>query len=141
PNGPYAAVVPLIFRSVLSDTPVTVFGDGRQTRDFTYVDNVVDANMLAATGDSRVSTHVVNVGAGNRVSLLDLIAMAEKETGRRINVRHVAERPGDVRDSQAGLDRARDLLGYEPQVSVQEGLARLWAWYADNPSAVLTAAH
>jgi UDP-glucose 4-epimerase len=140
PNGPYAAIIPLIFRAVLTGAPLTVFGDGRQTRDFTHVDNVVDANILAASGDgSRVSTHVVNVGAGNRMSLLDLIGVAEEVTGHRIAVSHQPERAGDVRDSQAGLDRAREVLGYEPRVSVRDGLARLWEWYAENPSAVMVA--
>jgi len=140
PNGPYAAVVPLIFRSVLTDSPVTIYGDGRQTRDFTYVDNVVDANLLAATGDSsRVSGHVVNIGTGSRTSLVDLISFAEDITGRRLTVRHLPARAGDVRDSQAGLDRARQVLGYSPVVAVRDGLARLWAWYAENPSAVMTA--
>jgi UDP-glucose 4-epimerase len=141
PNGPYAAVVPLIFRSLLTDAPVTVYGDGRQTRDFTYVDNVVDANVLAASGDAgRVSGHVVNVGTGSRSSLLDLISIAEDVAGRRVTVRHLPERAGDVRDSQAGLDRAREVLGYAPKVPVRDGLARLWAWYSENPTAVMTAA-
>lgn len=140
PNGPYAAVMPLIFRAVLTGAPLTVFGDGRQTRDFTYVDNVVEANILAATGESgRVSTHVVNIGAGNRISLLDLIGVAEEVTGHRIAVNHLPERAGDVRDSQAGLERAREVLDYEPKVSVRDGLARLWAWYSENPEAVVTA--
>jgi UDP-glucose 4-epimerase len=140
PNGPYAAVIPLIYRAVLTDTPVTIFGDGRQTRDFTYVDNVVDANLLGALGDAqRVSGHVVNIGTGSRISLLDLIALAEDVTGRRVTVRHMPERAGDVRDSQADLDRARAVLGYEPKVAVREGMARLWEWYAGNPSAVLSA--
>ncbi len=140
PNGPYAAVIPLIFRAVLTDSPVTIFGDGRQTRDFTYVDNVVDANLLGAFQDSRrVSGHVVNVGTGSRISLLDLIALAEDVTGKRITIRHLPDRAGDVRDSQAGLERARAVLGYQPKVAVREGMARLWEWYAENPSAVLSA--
>ena len=140
PNGPYAAVVPLIFRAILTETPMTIFGDGRQTRDFTYVDNVVDANVLAATGPGdKVSGHVVNVGTGNRISLLDLVALAEDITERRVEVRHLRERAGDVRDSQAGLDRARDVLNYQPHVSIRDGMARLWSWYAANPSAVIAA--
>ena len=140
PNGPYAAIVPLIFRAVLTGAPLTVFGDGRQTRDFTYVDNVVDANILAATGEaSRVSTHAVNVGAGNRISLLDLVKVAEEVTGQRITVSHQPERPGDVRDSQAGLERAREILRYEPRVPVRDGLALLWAWYSENPASVTIA--
>ena len=140
PNGPYAAVVPLIFRAVLTEAPMTIYGDGLQTRDFTHVDNVVDANFLAGSQPgSRVSGHVVNVGAGSRVTLLDLVAMAEEIAGRRITVRHLPPRAGDVRDSQAGLDRAREVLGYRPRVTIREGLERLWAWYAANPSAVIAA--
>ena len=141
PNGPYAAVVPLIFRSIMTDTPITIFGDGHQTRDFTYVDNVVDANLLGSSRDaSRVSGHVVNIGAGNRASLLELVALAEEVTGKRVTVRHLPERAGDVRDSQASLDRAASVLGYRPQVGVRDGMARLWAWYSENPTAVLSAA-
>jgi UDP-glucose 4-epimerase len=141
PNGPYAAVVPLIFRSIVTDAPITIFGDGLQTRDFTYVDNVVDANLLGSSRDAnRVSGHVVNIGAGSRVSLLELVALAEDVTGKRVAVRHLTERAGDVRDSQASLDRAGSVLGYRPQVGVRDGLARLWAWYAENPTAVLSAA-
>ena len=140
PNGPYAAIVPLIFRSILTDAPITIFGDGLQTRDFTYVDNVVDANLLGASGESsRGSGHVVNIGAGSRISLLELVALAEEVTGKSVTVRHQPERPGDVRDSQASLDRAREVLAYEPKVDVREGLAKLWAWYAENPSAVMSA--
>ena len=138
PNGPYAAVVPLMFRAVLTDAPMTIYGDGRQTRDFTFVDNVVDANILAGSQPgARVSGHVVNVGAGSRTTLLDLVGMAEDITGRQITLRHLPPRAGDVRDSQAGLDRARDVLGYRPRITIREGLEQLWTWYAANPSAVI----
>jgi UDP-glucose 4-epimerase len=138
PNGPYAAVVPLMFRAVLTDAPMTIYGDGLQTRDFTFVDNVVDANILAGSQPgARVSGNVVNVGAGSRTTLLDLVGMAEDITGRQITLRHLPPRAGDVRDSQAGLDRARDVLGYRPRVTIREGLEQLWTWYAANPSAVI----
>ena len=140
PNGPYAAVIPLVFRAVLTNSPITIFGDGRQTRDFTYVDNVVDANMLGAFEDAgRVSGNVVNIGTGSRISLLDLIALAEEVTGKRITIHHLPDRAGDVRDSQAGLERARAVLGYQPKVAVRDGMARLWEWYSDHPAAVLSA--
>ncbi len=141
PNGPYAAIIPLLFRAALTETPVTIFGDGGQTRDFTYVDNVVDANLLAGEGiASRVSGHAVNVGAGSRTSLLDLVRMVEEVSGRPIAVDHGTDRPGDVRDSQAGMDRAAMVLGYVPRVSVRAGLAHLWTWYSANPGAVMAAA-
>jgi UDP-glucose 4-epimerase len=133
PDGPYAAVVPRLFHAATNGTPVTIFGDGRQTRDFTYVDNVVDANLLAADGDAdRVSGHVVNVGAGERTSLLDLVDLVMRVTSRRIAVRHAPPRAGDVRDSQAGLERAAAVLGYSPRIGVADGIERLWKWYSDT---------
>jgi UDP-glucose 4-epimerase len=140
PNGPYAAVIPLFLRGVQSGQPVTIFGDGHQTRDFTYVDNVVDANLLAAEGQAnRVSGHVVNVGAGSRTSLLELVKLVEDVSGSPLLVTHAPERAGDVRESQADLDRASAVLGYSPRVSVREGIERLWAWSLANPDALATA--
>lgn len=134
PDGPYAAIIPLLFRAAVTGEAVTLFGDGGQTRDFTYVSNVVDANLLAATEPAaRVSGAAVNVGAGSRTSLLQLAHLVEEVTGRPVPVQHAAERPGDVRDSQAGLDRAREVLGYEPRVGVREGIERLWEWMTANP--------
>ncbi len=141
PNGPYAAIIPLMFRAAMSGSSVTIFGDGRQTRDFTYVDNVVDANVLACDGPAgRISGHAVNVGAGQRTSLLDIARMVEEVSGRPVAVVHAGERAGDVRDSQAGLDRAGAVLGYSPRTGVREGLAQLWQWYVANPDAVMAAA-
>ena len=136
PNGPYAAIVPLLFRAAVTGAPVTIFGDGRQTRDFTYVENAVDANVLAAEADAaRASGQVVNVGAGARTSLLEIVEMVQDVTGQPVGVVHAPERAGDVRDSQAGLSRATAVLGYQPRVDVHEGIRRLWAWYAANPNA------
>jgi UDP-glucose 4-epimerase len=141
PNGPYAAVIPLIFRAALNESPITIYGDGGQTRDFTYVDNVVDANLLAGSGPGdRVRGHCVNVGAGSRTSLLELVGLVEEVTGRRVQRRHAPERAGDVRDSQAHLERARTVLGYAPRVSVRSGVERLWEWYQANPEAFMVTA-
>lgn len=139
PDGPYAAIVPLIFRSTMTGSPITIFGDGGQTRDFTYVDNAVDANMLAAQRAAAVASgQVVNVGAGSRTSLLELVEMVQDVTVARVNVHHAPDRLGDVRDSQAGLARAESVLGYAPCVDVREGIRRLWAWYGANPRALGT---
>lgn len=136
PNGPYAAIVPILFRAALTGTPMTLFGDGNQTRDFTFITNVVDANMLAATGPvSRVNGHVVNVGAGARTSLLELAALVEAVTGRQITRHHAPVRSGDILDSQASLERAGAVLGYRPMVSVQEGIAKLWEWFSSRRDA------
>jgi len=129
PNGPYAAVVPLLLRAAMTGQPMTIYGDGGQTRDFTYVDNVVEANMLAATGlAERVSGWVVNVGAGERTSLLQLVRLCEEIADSHLRLHHLPPRAGDVRDSLASLDRARDVLGYEPRVTLREGMERLWIW-------------
>src|SRR2546429_222907 len=113
PHSAYAAVVPAFLLAVLEQGEAKLFGDGTQTRDFTYVDNVVDANVLAATvPGERVSGAVVNVGAGARTSLLDLIELVGKITGQELAYQRLPAREGDVRDSLAGLRRAERLLGY-----------------------------
>ena len=136
PNGPYAAIIPLLLRGIHTGKPVTIFGDGEQTRDFTYVDNVVDANILAAEGPASVSGHVVNIGTGSRLSLLELVGIVEEVSGSALQVKHAPERAGDVRDSQADLARARSILGYEPRVSVRDGVEQLWEWSQANPAAL-----
>lgn len=136
PHSAYAAVIPVFLRAALEQQEVVLFGDGTQTRDFTYVDNVVDANIRAATtpGDT-VNGFVMNVGAGVRTSLLGLIELVEKITGRRLACQRLPPREGDVRDSLASLERAERLLGYRPQVSLAEGLGRTWAWLERQASA------
>jgi UDP-glucose 4-epimerase len=135
PEGPYAAVIPRLFAAAVDGTPMRVFGDGEQTRDFTYIDNVVRANLLAAAGPTeRVNGQVANVGAGARTSLLDLVDAVRRVTGRPIHVEHLPPRAGDVRDSLASLARAERVLGYVPQVGLDEGLRRLWQWMAAQPA-------
>lgn len=129
PNGPYAAVIPLIMRAAAGSGVMRIFGDGRQTRDFTYIDNVVRANRLAADMPAeRCSGFAVNVGAGQRVSLLDVVEFVGGLAGREIKVRHESQRPGDVMHSLADLSRAEQVLGYAPLVDVRDGLTRTWDW-------------
>jgi UDP-glucose 4-epimerase len=135
PDSPYAAVIPLFLRAALEGAVATVYGDGRQTRDFTYVANVVAANLLAATRPAaEVSGHACNVGAGERVSLIELLEMIGDTTGRPVKWQTVPPRAGDVRDSQAGLERAGDVLGYMPCVSLADGLRATWEWFHPKPS-------
>jgi UDP-glucose 4-epimerase len=130
PSSAYAAVIPLFLDAARAGGTATVFGDGEQTRDFTYIDNVVAANMLAAYGPTeRVNGWVVNAGAGSRISLNELLSMVERITGRPVNRTYASPRAGDVRDSQASLERARMVLGYQPTVDVEQGLGRTWDWF------------
>lgn len=140
PDSQYAAVIPLFFRAAVSGTPAIVFGDGGQTRDFTYVANVVDANLLAATAPAdKASGYPVNVGAGERTSINELLDLVEQVTGRPITRQYRPPRPGDVRDSLASLQRAADRIDYRPDVRLIDGLRRTWQWFEARESA-LTAA-
>jgi UDP-glucose 4-epimerase len=131
PGSAYAAVVPNFLQAALEQRPAEVFGDGRQTRDFIYVENVVDANVLAATLPvASVNGWVLNVGAGRRTSLLDLIEAIGGVVGRPLNYTVHAGRAGDVRDSLASLERARRVLGFESRVSLEDGLRDTWNWLA-----------
>lgn len=123
PDSPYAAVIPKFAAELLAGRPPVINGDGEQTRDFTYIDNAVAANMLAATAPAEAAGQVFNVACGQRVSLNTLVKLLQEETGVRVAPKYAAERPGDVRDSLASIDKARRVLGYEPQVSLKEGLA------------------
>ncbi len=128
PSSPYSAVIPLFITAMLSGKRPIVFGDGRQSRDFTYVADVVQGNLLAADAP-HVSGQVINIAAGRAVSLLELIGMLNKLLGTHVSPVHAPPRPGDIRESLADISLARRLLGYEPQVSCEEGLRRSIEYY------------
>ena len=123
PTSEYAAVIPRFILWALGGTPLEVHGDGTQSRDFTYIDNVVDANVAAARAPAAAG-EVFNVGCGRRVSLLTIVERLEKLLGRPIACRHTPARAGDVPHTLADLGRARSLLGYEPRVDFDEGFER-----------------
>ena len=130
PTSAYAAVIPVFLDAAMRGTTARVHGDGEQTRDFTYVENVVNANLLAAEGASdKVSGWVTNAGAGSRTSLNQLLSLAERVTGRPVKREYGEPRAGDVRDSQASLERASSVLGYRPTVDLEAGLRRTWEWF------------
>jgi UDP-glucose 4-epimerase len=124
PNGAYAAVIPRWIEAALDKKPITIHGDGGQTRDFGYIQNVVHANLLAATTSRKLSGEIVNVSCGESVSLLQLADAIAEEVGGGVERVHGPNRAGDVRDSLADITRARELIGYEPQVFWREGLKR-----------------
>jgi UDP-glucose 4-epimerase len=123
PKSQYAAVIPLFATACLRGEAPTIFGDGEQTRDFTYVEDVVRANLLAAEAPA-ARGEVINVAGGARTSLNRLLALIQDIVGSAVTSVHAPPREGDVRDSLAALDRARELLAYEPQVPLEEGLRR-----------------
>jgi UDP-glucose 4-epimerase len=129
PASEYAAVIPRFVTAILAGKPPVVFGTGEQTRDFTYIDNVVHANLLAAEA-AGVSGLTANVGCGGRYSLLELLdAIAAASGVTDIEPRFEPERSGDVPHSQADISLARERLGYEVRVGFQEGVQRTVAWY------------
>ena len=124
PSSPYSGVISLFARAMAEGRRPILYGDGRQTRDFTFVANAVRANLLAMRSDNPLEGVAINIGTGRRVSLLDLVAAINATLGTSLEPEFRDPRPGDVRDSQASLDRARSRLGYAPAVDFEEGLAR-----------------
>src|SRR4030095_3914018 len=114
------AVIPNFIKAALNDTRPTVYGDGEQTRDFCYIDNTVEANLLGASTSTKLKGEVVNIACGERISLNQLLVHIGEVAGKRLEPQYVAGRPGDVRDSLASIEAARNLIGYEPEVKVGE---------------------
>jgi UDP-glucose 4-epimerase len=123
PEGPYAAAVPRFVRAALADEPITIFGDGEQTRDFCYIANVVNANLLAAATPRKLEGAVVNIAGGRRISLNDLVKEIGRVLGKKMDVRYLDPRPGDVRHSLADIALAKELIGYEPTVTWENGIS------------------
>ena len=133
PRSQYAAAIPAFVTALLRDEPPTVYGDGEQTRDFTFIENVVHANLLA-TQSKRCGGALVNAACGSRVTVNQIIAQINELLGKDIKPKYVDDRPGDVKHSWADISAARALLGYEPRVDFNEGLKRSIAWYAEHPA-------
>ena len=131
PSSPYSGVISLFISAMSAGRTPTVYGDGAQTRDFTYVANVVDGVLRAAEAPG-ASGHVINVATGGRVSLNQLFAAVHALTGGPAAPHYGAPRAGDVRDSQADISKAKQFLGYSPLVSFEEGLAHTVRWYTDT---------
>ena len=112
--------------SILEGKEIVIFGDGTQTRDFTYIDDAVYANILAANSD--VSGEVFNIGGGNRISVNDLIFVIEQATGRRAIIRYTDKQKGDVIDTLADNSKARRILGWEPRVDIRDGISHYVSW-------------
>ena len=130
PAGPYAAVIPLFAEALLNDRPPTINGDGSTSRDFTYIDNAVQANLLALFSDNGEAVNqVYNIACGEQTSLNELFEGLRKVSGKDIQPVYGPERKGDVKHSLADISKAKKLLGYDPVVSVVEGLEKTYHWY------------
>jgi UDP-N-acetylglucosamine 4-epimerase len=135
PDGPYAAVIPRWMADLVAGRPCVIFGDGSQSRDFCYVDNAVQANLLAGVAPVEASGETYNVGLCDRTDLVQLFHMLKERVARHrphaaaAAPEHAAPRPGDVQHSQAAIDKARERLGYEPAVTIDEGLTRTVDWF------------
>ena len=134
PGSPYSGVLSLFNAAFLNGTQPTVYGDGEQSRDFTYVGNAVEANLLACEA-KRAAGLAINVGTGNRYTLNHTLALLEKITGRPAKPKYAPPREGDIRDSQADIALARDVLGYNPLIGFEEGLKRTWEWFCTTQNA------
>jgi len=130
PHGPYAAVIPLFAEALLNNKPPTIHGDGSHSRDFTYVDNAVEANLLSLfTTNPEAVNEVYNIACGHQISLLQLFEGLKKEAGCSLQPVHGPERTGDVKYSMADITKAKNLLGYSVKVPVEEGLRMTFEWY------------
>lgn len=131
PASQYAAAIPAFVVSILKDIPPTIYGDGLQSRDFTYIDNVVNANLLAARA-KHTAGQVVNIACGEVITINAIIDMINEIVGKDIKSEYAPERPGDVKHSFADITMANEIIGYTPSVTFKEGLQSAIEWYREN---------
>jgi UDP-N-acetylglucosamine/UDP-N-acetylgalactosamine 4-epimerase len=130
PDNAYAAVIPLFCKAFIEGRQPIINGDGTHSRDFTYVDNAVQANMLALfTQDDQALNQVYNVACGEQTSLNEMVEILQDVSGKKINAIHGQERPGDVKHSKADISKIKAGLGYDPLVKFKSGLATIYNWY------------
>jgi nucleoside-diphosphate-sugar epimerase len=134
PGSPYSGVLSIFNAALLSGTQPTVYGDGEQSRDFVYVENVVQANLLAAEAKGAPGL-AINVGKGSRSTLNQTLALLGKITGRPAAAKYAPAREGDIRDSQADIRMAKEALGYRPHIGFEEGLKKTWEWFSADQGA------
>ncbi len=131
PTSQYAAAIPAFVTAILKDQPPTIYGDGEQSRDFTYIDNVGQANLCAARA-KKTNGEVVNIACAEKVTVNEIIAMINEMVDRNVKPIYAPARAGDVKHSLADITAARELIGFEPVVLFRDGLQKAIAWYRDN---------
>ena len=132
PDGAYAAVIPKFIRQLMNGEQPTINGDGKQSRDFTYIDNVIEANLKACLASSDAAGEAFNIGAGGREYLIDVYYELCKALGKETEPLFGPPRAGDIRDSNADIGKARELLGYNPEYDFAAGIALAIDWYKEN---------
>ena len=131
PTSQYAAAIPAFVTAILKDKPPTIYGDGEQSRDFTYIDNVVEANLLAARA-KKTKGEVINIACGQAVTVNEIIDMINNLLGKSVKPTYTPPRPGDVKHSIADITAAQNLIDFKPTVSFREGLQLAIDWYREN---------
>ncbi len=132
PEGAYAAVIPRFIRQLLNDERPTINGDGQQSRDFTYIENVIEANLKACSGSSDAAGEAYNVAYGGREYLIDIYHLLCEALGKDIEPVFGPERPGDIRHSNADISKAKEKLGYSPDYDFERGIKEAIEWYREN---------
>lgn len=132
PNGPYAAAIPLFITALLEGRAPVIYGDGTQTRDFTYIENVVQANIKALFAGDRISGEVFNIAAGGRTMVNELYRQLAEMAGSSLKPVYKPARAGDVKDSNASIEKAKEYFNYSPEVNFTKGLEATWQWYKEN---------
>lgn len=132
PNGAYAAVIPRFIKLLMNDEPPTINGDGKQSRDFTYIENVIEANLKACLASSEAAGQAYNIAYGGREYLIDIYYSLVKALGKSIEPKYGSDRAGDIKHSNADISKAKEFLGYDPSYSFDEGLLEAIEWYKAN---------
>jgi UDP-glucose 4-epimerase len=127
PKSEYAAVIPRFIEALLKGTPPVIYGDGEQSRDFTFIDDVVQANLLSWRAEG-VAGEVINIAGGNRITINGLLSALKKITGSKVEAIYTEKRPGDVKHSMASIEKASHLLGFFPKTSIERGLRLTVEW-------------
>ena len=132
PNGAYAAVIPKFIKQLIIGKQPVITGDGRQSRDFTYIDNVIEANLKACMAPHNIAGDVFNIAYGEEITLINVYNVISKKLGKHIAPEYIASRPGDIRYSHADIRKAQLKLGYAPEYNFTEGINKTIEWYLNN---------
>lgn len=132
PNGAYVAVIPKFIKQLLNDEVSTINGDGKQSRDFTYIDNVIEANIKACKASSKAAGQAFNIAYGERQYLIDIYNFLAKSLGKDIKPKFGPDRAGDIKHSNADISKAKEMLGYHPDWDFESGISEAIDWYKEN---------